>query len=332
MKDVDYLIIGQGLAGSILSWELMQKGMSVAVIDEGKKVTSSKIAAGMFNPINTKRFTVSHNAAQNIHDALSVYSNMEKVFDVKLIHHSPIYNVFGNVKESNDYSLKLENSFFKQYTNPNPTLETNIINPYGAFEVSLSGWIDIPKLLAAVKDYISKRHVYLEEKFKYSELLNLNQRWHYQSVVARKVVFCEGVFAHQNPYFNKVNIIPCKGDILEFYAPELKLEKVVKKGIYIIPLGNNYYKCGSTYKWENANELLHEDDYNDLKQKIAELIKVPFNITKHSTAIRPTTKTREPLWQEDIEFKDMYFINGLGTKGVVNGILIIRQFISTQFQ
>ena len=57
-QTVNFLIIGQGLAGSLLAWELHKKGYSVAAVDEGLPNTSSKIAAGMFNPINTKRFTV----------------------------------------------------------------------------------------------------------------------------------------------------------------------------------------------------------------------------------------------------------------------------------
>ena len=133
---VDTLVIGQGLAGTLVSWELMQRGENIAVIDEGLPVTSSKIAAGMFNPINTKRFTVSVNAEANIEAALDVYGSMEKELGIQLIHRQNIYNVFGNTKEGNDYTLKFDHPFFQKHTNSNPIREHHIIQPFGAFELN----------------------------------------------------------------------------------------------------------------------------------------------------------------------------------------------------
>ena len=52
---VDYLIIGQGLAGSLLAWELIQRRCSVVVVDNGNE-NASQIAAGLINPITGMRF------------------------------------------------------------------------------------------------------------------------------------------------------------------------------------------------------------------------------------------------------------------------------------
>jgi glycine oxidase len=327
-QTTNFLVVGQGLAGSLLAWELHQKGFSIAVVDEGLPNTSSKIAAGMFNPINTKRFTVSYNAEASIKEALAVYKAIENELQIEIIHHQNIYNVFGNNKEVNDYSAKLDHPFFKQYTNENPALEKNIIQPFGAFEVGLSGWVDVKKMLDAMRNFIATRYILLEEFFDYT-LLKQEENWVYKNITAENVVFCEGFKGNNNPFFTELNIIPCKGDILEFEAPLLQPTRVVKKGIYIVPLGEGKFKCGSTYKWENNDVTPLLSDKEELTQKIAELINVPFTITTHYAAIRPTTKTREAIIAKHPTLPNMYALNGLGTKGVINGVKCIRQLIET---
>lgn len=324
---VDTLIIGQGLAGTLVSWELMQRGEAVAVVDEGLPVTSSKIAAGMFNPINTKRFTVAAHAEERITEALELYGSIETKLGVALIHHQNIYNVFGNTKEGNDYTLKFDHPFFQKHTNSHPIREQHIIQPFGAFEVGLSGWIDMRNLLSSVRNFITQHHTLREEIFAYDELVYEDEVWRYKNIQAQSVVFCEGYKANQNPFFPDLNIIPCKGDVLEFVAPELHLTRVVKKGIYIVSLGDGKFKCGSLYKWENDNTEVQQSDYEELKQKIESLIDVPFTITKHETAIRPTTKTRETVFRKHDTLPNMFAVNGLGTKGVINGVRVVRQFL-----
>jgi glycine/D-amino acid oxidase-like deaminating enzyme len=53
-QQVDYLIIGQGLAGSLLSWELLQHGCSIHLIDNQQE-NASQIAAGLINPVTGMR-------------------------------------------------------------------------------------------------------------------------------------------------------------------------------------------------------------------------------------------------------------------------------------
>lgn len=325
---VHTLIVGQGIAGSLLGWELHRLGKSVMVCDEGKLNTSSKIAAGMFNPINTKRFTVTANPDEAFKVAMELYHSIETVLNIHLIHHSPIYNVFGNIKESNDYSLKLDHPFFAKYTNPNPLIEPHINQPFGAFEVGLSGWINIRLMLDGLKQFFEQQHHYRTALFDYALLKQTDEGWQYQDFVADHIVFCGGYSSLKNPFFD-AHIIPCKGDVLEFDSAELNITRTIKKGIYVVALGNGKFKCGSLYKWENDNLDLAEDDYNELVEKLTNLITVPFSITKQLTAIRPTTKNRELMVMTHPTLPHMHLLNGLGTKGVINGVKGVRQLIQT---
>jgi flavin-dependent dehydrogenase len=61
MIHVNTIIVGQGLAGTILAETLMQQNKTVCVIDNNKNVCST-IAAGLWNPIVFKRITKSWKA------------------------------------------------------------------------------------------------------------------------------------------------------------------------------------------------------------------------------------------------------------------------------
>ena len=55
----DYIIVGQGIAGSVLAATLMMEGKSVIVIDNRHSEASSCVAGGGVNPITGQRFVKS---------------------------------------------------------------------------------------------------------------------------------------------------------------------------------------------------------------------------------------------------------------------------------
>ena len=54
-KTYDYIIIGQGISGTFLSWYLSNAGKSVLVIDQAQPFTASKVASGVINPVTGRR-------------------------------------------------------------------------------------------------------------------------------------------------------------------------------------------------------------------------------------------------------------------------------------
>ena len=59
----DFLIVGQGLAGSFLAWNLLDRGKFISVVDDNHKECSSLAAAGMGSQIIEKHFTYDRTAA-----------------------------------------------------------------------------------------------------------------------------------------------------------------------------------------------------------------------------------------------------------------------------
>ena len=71
-----HLIIGGGLAGVTLAWQLIKKGQGVLLIDN-KKNKSSSIAAGMINPIVFRRVTKSWRVDEFLPVAKEFYKEVE---------------------------------------------------------------------------------------------------------------------------------------------------------------------------------------------------------------------------------------------------------------
>jgi len=53
--EFDYIILGQGICGTFLSWNLIKAGKKILVIDEPQKFSSTKVASGIINPVTGRR-------------------------------------------------------------------------------------------------------------------------------------------------------------------------------------------------------------------------------------------------------------------------------------
>lgn len=53
---MNVLIIGQGIAGSCLAWELKRRGADFTIADRPIAETASRVAAGLVNPLTGRAF------------------------------------------------------------------------------------------------------------------------------------------------------------------------------------------------------------------------------------------------------------------------------------
>jgi glycine/D-amino acid oxidase-like deaminating enzyme len=326
--EVDHLIIGQGLAGTLLAHALLKNKKQILVIDENREITSSKIAAGMFNPISGKRMVKNRLMDKMLVVAKQTYIEIEKLIDTKILFEQHIYTVFGSIKEQNDLSLKLDDANFSQHINTNPTAQQHIKQPFGAFEIKGSGWVNTKLLLEKFKNKLLSNNQFITQKFEHDLLKFENEKWHYKTIIADTIFFCEGKYAIENPFFSTLNFQLCKGDILTIECIGLSKKHIIKKGIYLVHLYDSIYKVGSTYEWNDLSEVATETGLEMMRKKLDELLDIPYTIISHQAAVRPTTRTREPILLKHETHKNMFMLNGLGTKGVLHGPWWVNQLIN----
>ena len=201
----------------------------------------------------------------------------------------------------------------------------------GASEVMQSGNLDTGIFLTSFRNYYNERELLLEERFDYKQMVISENSVTYKNIVAEKIIFCEGYKALENPYFSWLPFKLTKGEIITIKLNGnhvIPIDKVINKGVFILPLGNNTYKVGATYEWQDLSQLPTEKGKSDLIEKLQKVLKVPFEITDHQAGVRPTVSDRRPLIGLHPDHPSLAVFNGLGTKGVMLAPYFAKQFVN----
>src|SRR5215510_7516015 len=96
---VDYLIIGQGLCGTWMSWYLTKENRTFIIIDKDEPITPSKISAGIINPVTGRRMVRVWMAEQVLAFAHDAYADMGKFLDIIAISQKNLIEFFPNLHQ-----------------------------------------------------------------------------------------------------------------------------------------------------------------------------------------------------------------------------------------
>ena len=316
--NVDYIIVGMGLAGLAFSRELEKQGKSYIVF-ENQSQHSSIVAGGMYNPIILKRFTPVWDTENQLKIALPFYKELEIILENRYDHEIDVYRLFTSVEEQNNWFATCDHPILSQYMIPKviTTKFNGIESPYGYGKVTGTGRIDTKKLINDYRIYLGEKGVIRDSDFEYDAIVLEEKKVKYKDIVASKIVFSEGYGIKQNPYFNYLPMQEAKGELITIHAPELEIDFVLKSSVFIMPLGNDTYKIGATFNWKDKTNIPTEEGKSELLEKLKSIIKVPFEIIDHVAGIRPTVKDRRPLVGIHDKFSELAILNGLGTRGVM---------------
>jgi len=327
MKKFDYIIAGQGLAGTVLAFQLRRKGKSVYVIDRHRESTSSKIAPGVYNPMVLKRFTPCWKVEDLLEPLYNLIKNFEEAFNESV--HTPLklWRKFHSVQEQNLWLEKSEKVRLTPFMNPsfiaNP--HKDIIAEFGFGEVTNSGRVQLSKVISLLKKQLEIEDCFLNEDFDFKALDLSSAAVVYKSVSADKIVFCEGHRLTENPFFNYLPLIKTKGELITVALKGLQIRELIKSNISVLPLGDDVYKVGATFNWEDIDENCTAQAKEELLDKLKELVNVSPKLVKQEAGLRPTVKDRRALLGAHPQYDNVIVFNGLGTRG-----LLISPYLSLQ--
>ncbi len=326
---VDYIIVGVGLAGISFCEQLKANNKTFLVFDDASQ-QSSTVAGGMYNPVVLKRFTPVWKSAEQLDLALPLYSKIEKDINAQLDYKIPVYRKFASVEEQNNWVAASDKPFLSEYMsekiikNDNAAIEA----PFGFGKVNHTGRIDAKILVEGYKSQLRANQCLREETFNHNNLNLEGNTVKYNNIEAKHIVFSEGFGVVNNPYFKELPLVPTKGELLTIHAPELNADYIIKAGVFLIPLGDGHYRVGATHQWENLNHNATKEAREKLLSRLEKVIKCEFKVTDQVAGIRPTVIDRRPLVGQHPEYKNMYILNGLGTRGVMIGPYVAQQLFN----
>ena len=315
---LDYIIVGSGLAGIAFAETLLQQQKSFIIFDNQSQ-NSTKIAAGLYNPVILKRFSEVWNAKQQLEIADAFYATIEQKLAVQFDFKIPIYRKFFSIEE--------QNNWFAASDKPNlaPFLSTAIVHkkykgidaPFGYGEVLHTGYVDTVGLLTHYHQYLKGMNLFSSATFDYNALHVFDSHIEYQNINAKQIVFAEGFGMHSNPFFNYLPLDGTKGELFIIRAADLDLDVIVNTSVYILPLGDNLYKVGATYNWSDKTNAPTAEGKQELIDRIREILACDFEIVEHFAGVRPTVRDRRPLLGTHSKHTNLHILNGLGTRGVM---------------
>jgi len=328
--DFDYLIVGHGIAGAAIAWHLDNTDKSFQIVNDPSAPSSSRVAAGIFNPLTGKKLNKTWLADDLFPYTYSFYSDLEQKLKTKFVHSVSVFRPFRSIEEQNTYLAYSADSSISYYIGNNydqEPISEYIRMDHGGLEVISSGWIDLPILLDKSKDYFSQKNRYLEAAFDTSDLNIHEDHVEWNGRKYGKIILCQGYAAVENSLFSWLKFNPVKGEILEIATENILKPYIINQGIFILPTTNKSFKVGATYAWDNLDWAPTEEAANELEEKLKLLIKIPYKITGQTAGIRPSVEDRRPLIGFHPEHNNVCIFNGLGTKGVTLAPFFADQFV-----
>ena len=318
-KEVDAIIVGQGIAGTALAYRLIKGNKKVVVIDRHDKHSASRVAPGVVNPIVLKRLTTSWKAAEIIPFAEKFYRELERFTSSAFFYKVPIFRLLATREERVFWTQKAREpgtGVFMEETIQQPPEKWNIQAFDGGY-IKEGAYLDTETMLNAFRQFLQQKNLLINERFEYKDLFIQPGFVQYRGIEAKKVIFCEGPVALENPFFQWLPFKLTKGEVLTIKAPGLKVDRIINRKMFLLPVGNGTYKVGATFDWEQLDTQTTEKAKNELCDKLEKVIKAPYEIIDHQAGIRPTVKDRRPLIGFHPEHVSIGVFNGMGTKGVM---------------
>ena len=300
-KKYEYIIIGQGLAGSAMAWRLYFNNKSFIIIDSQAKFSASKAALGIYNPITGRKNIKTWNAETLFKELGTFYKKVEKSLEIKILYEKDIYRPFNNNKDVNDWDTRLGNNKYKKYLKK---IDKNGIITKG------SGYLDVKKYLKETKKYFECKGRYKVNNIKNEDLVNKNNNIVIEGYNFEKIVMCRGINEKKMNLFSEIPLTPVAGNSIKIKSNHFS-DYILNKGVSVFNITKKKLFAGSTYDNGYINE-----GTSHLKKKIKKVINKEFKSLKSYFGIRPASRDRRPLVGKHDVIDNLYLINGLGSKGV----------------
>lgn len=327
--DKDFLVVGGGIAGSVLALKLKAQGFQIDLVDNHFKDNATKIAAGMINPVNFKRMITCWNAEDFLEQAIPFYKNLEADWGVSFLKDVSLAKLMNSDHEDQLWKEGCEKDQTKHYLNSeyiSSQYQDLFKFDHSVGEVNGIYQLETEIFLSQVQNYLSQENSLFVEQFNFDDLTIQNEGLMWKERTYKKVVFAEGMGIVNNPYFNYLPFKATKGDLIKVKT-DFDLKHTIKKNIFFHPEGNQEYWVGATYDWNDLSWEPSDKGRDELVSKLEKIAKFDYEILEQKAGVRPTVKDRRPYLGSHRDHHNLFVFNGLGTRGVLMAPLLADHLI-----
>jgi len=314
---LDYIIIGQGIAGTMLAHALTNIGKKVLVVDNAKENSSSRVAAGIINPITGRRFALSWRINEMLPFAVKTYERLTKKLGHPYFNTIDISRILLGAEEQNNWQTRLGDETYEPFVKS--ASENRVL-------FTKSGYLDIALLLSSSKAYFESLNTYVQEEWSMGETQIHENSVTWKGYEAKAIISCEGFESSNNPFFEWLPIKGAKGEALIIECKKLPEDVITKKKIALLPIGNNKFWLGATFDWKDLTYEPTKKGKQELIEGFEKICNLPYKILDHLASVRPTTVDRRPIIGLHPNCHQMGIFGGLGSKGCLLAPYFANQF------
>ncbi|QMU99502.1 FAD-dependent oxidoreductase [Borrelia sp. A-FGy1] len=315
--EFEFAVIGGGIAGSTLTYELLKRKKSVILFDnEDEKATT--VAGGLINPIMGRKMNLAWKEPEIFKFAIQYYKEIEKNIECNFLEEKSIFRPFTTKTQKEELILKI-----KKDKNIEKFILSIINGKIHDFSIDNSGGmlikgaiINTNLYIKNLKKYFIKKDAYIKSEINEDSIQINEQSFQINEFKFKKLIFTRGYKETTTNLFSYLPFKPAKGEILILEIKELNLREVYNRHVSLIPLKNNKFYLGGTYEWENLDTSTNEWAKRKLIEKLKKITNLSYKIIQHKAHIRPSTLDREPFLGEHTKYKNIFILNGLGTRGI----------------
>ena len=305
----DILIVGQGIAGSMLAWECERAGFSFEVVDEGDGSCASRVSAGMINPVTGKRFVKSASFEGRRLLAREAYESLSAELGIPLWRDMRVRRLFRDDQERGNFEAKLARGDFGDSVREWDEL---------GFWCEGAACVDTRHLLPALRARLAAQGRFRRERAEITASVSRHAL----------VVDCTGRHIQRNPLFSWVPWRLTKGELLTVCADGLRGNVIINNGQWVLPIGEGRACVGATHEPNFTSEEPSQSARSTLEAAAGLLIKAHFAVTGHESGVRVGTLDKEPVSGRHPRWPALGMLSGLGNKGILSAPTLARQWMN----
>ena len=270
--DINFLIVGQGLAGSLLAFELIQRNARVMVVDDDRE-NASQVAAGLINPVTGIRLVKSDRVDDLLPEAKALYSRLSKVFARNFLVEKRMFRLLRNKAELAQCQKRLNDSEYAAYVSkihPRESFAYPFHDCRWLLEQKQTGYLKTRPLLVALRDFFIGLDSYRKVTFDFRGA-QVFESLYRQGLKPKQIIFCEGYRLINNPWFYWLPLQAVKGEILTIESDFALPEQIINFGNWLIPIGQNRCRTGATFDRHCTDTSITEQAKHQMIQSLSKI-------------------------------------------------------------
>lgn len=325
----DYLIVGAGLAGTLLTEALLRRGRRVRLLDDGDAQAATRVAPGIINPLAGKRLHPSWQVLPQLEAGQALYHRLEREWGQVFLHPLPITRVLRSEEERSLCDRRAAHPESRDLIGeriPAGTLGPGIKDPYGSFRALGSGWVDLSGLLTVLHRQWECAGILERECWHPGEVRVEAEGVTWRRERARCTVFCQGWRAHDNPWWDWLPFKPARGEMIELMADGIDpicRKTILNCGKWLLPMPDGSFRAGATYAWDKLCDPPSAAARKTILEVLHGFIRAEMRVTRQWVGVRPILRDYRPVIGRHPTHPSLAILNGLGSKGALSGPWVV---------